>query len=151
MPVCTGLNMPEWTVIAVAMRDRTASTDQRVPGNHRMKALVPANTLFGRTRSRKSIPSNPFHPFSEAIADAQDLEDLLHQLVRVVHRTTALLDMSAGTRRKREVMEGDELVPKRTACNISRGLGQVQLVSLPSLGHGQTKRKCPASVEPLLS
>ena len=55
------------------MRDRTASIEiwECLLGNHKMQALVPGNTLFGRTRSRKSITSKPFHPFSEAIADAQ--------------------------------------------------------------------------------
>ena len=70
---------------------------------------------FGKTRSRKSITSNPFHlssifrtPQTSSLrmhsialccARRPDLEDLLHQLAWVEHSTTALLDMSVGTRR----------------------------------------------------
>ena len=128
-PYVPAQNMPEWTVIATQRTSRNVGSEcehgkQKVPGNHRMQALVPGNTLSGgrdlenpsrQTRFTFRAFSEPhqtsslrMHSIALCCARRPDLEDLLHQLVCVVHSTTALLDMSVGTRRTREMMEGDE-------------------------------------------
>ena len=72
MPVCTGPNMPEWTVIATQRTSRNAGSDcehgnQKVPGNHRMQALVPGNTLLGGRDLENPSPLTrfTFRAFSE--------------------------------------------------------------------------------------
>ena len=66
-----------------------------------------------------------------------DLEDLLHQLVWVVHSTTALLDMSVGTRRTREVMEADE--ERKAVSRLRKTFGSGRSVAAPaSIVHSTT-------------
>ena len=108
---------------------------------------------FGRTRSRKSNTSDPFHlssilgsPQTSSLrmhsiglscARRPDLEDLLHQLVWVVHSTTTLLDMSDGKRRTREVMEGDE--ERKAGSRLRKTFGSGRSVAVPaSIVHSTT-------------